>query len=146
MLLARSCGLGCDSALVFMRLCCHLAFCRNTARAQLDDMVKFAHNNVLQEKFPSGEYASSLRYKRYREIYWWVQRSESDSLMLGDVGVLQFEHQSRKFSAAFNGAVGDVILLPVSHDMLVIGSAEEAGPLPSFHAINRASAAGTVLI
>jgi len=59
---------------------------------------------------------------------------------LGDVAVLQFEQLSRSFSAGFDGGTGNIILLPLSHDLLIIGTKERTGTLPSIHEINRASA------
>ena len=77
----------------------------------------------------------------YRQLRWYIQPLESKSLILGDVALLQFEQQRRKFSMAFNNInKGDVILLPLRHDLLLMGLPEEVGSLPSPHEINCASA------
>jgi hypothetical protein len=62
------------------------------------------------------------------------------SLILGDVAVLQFERRAGTFSPAFDGDKGDIILLPLSDDFIVIGNAEERGETFSSDDINRASA------
>ena len=80
------------------------------------------------------------RYHQYCQLRWRVQSLDSGSLILGDVAVLQFDRNTGRFAAAFDGIKGDVILLPINYDLLVVGSREDSGKLPSPHVINRSSA------
>lgn len=107
---------------------------------QLEDTIKTSHNKVLREGLQSNADDPSPRYNYYRQLQWQVQSVASGALILGDVAVLQFQQQSGKFSAAYDGIKGDGIFLPLSHNLLVIGTSENAGLLPSLDQINRASA------
>lgn len=107
---------------------------------KLGEMARTSHNDALKKVFASSADDPAPRYNRYRELRWRVQRLHSASLILGDVAVLQFERHSGRFSAAFDGVKGDIILLPLSHDLLAVGVAEDTGKLPSPPSINRSSA------
>jgi len=107
---------------------------------QVGEVVKKSHNDQLKKVLQSSEDDPTPRYNHYRQLRWSIQRLDRGSLILGDVAVLQFEQQSRRFSAGFDGGTGDIILLPLSHDLLVIGATAGTEALPSIHEINRASA------
>jgi hypothetical protein len=72
---------------------------------------------------------------------WKVQIAEGEPLILGDVAVLQYERKTGKFSAAYDGINGDMVLLPISPQLLLVGILEDPGPLPSIAKINYHSAA-----
>lgn len=107
---------------------------------QLEEMAKTSHNNALRKFLQPGADTVAPRYNRYHQLRWQVQSFQRGELILGDVTVLQFEHRIEKFSAAFDGDKGDIILLPLSDDLLVIGTAGEIGEMLSSDDINRASA------
>lgn len=108
---------------------------------QVEELTKSTFNKSLKKYLQPGEEGDlPPRYERYRQLYWKVQDLERGSLILGDVTVLQFENQSGKFSAAYDGLDGDVILLPLSDDLLVIGEYRDVSNLPTPQEINRASA------
>lgn len=107
---------------------------------QLGEMTKTSHNSALREFLQPSTDTISPRYDRYRRLCWQVWSFERGSLILGDVTVLQFERRAGKFSPAFDGDKGDIILLPLSHDLLVIGTTEGTEELPSLDKINYASA------
>lgn len=107
---------------------------------QLEEIAKTSHNNALREFLQPSTDTISLRYNRYRQLRWQVQSFERGSLILGDVAVLQFQRRAGTFSPAFDGDKGDIILLPLSDDLLVIGTTEEIGEALSPDGVNRASA------
>ncbi|MGH8007050.1 MAG: FKBP-type peptidyl-prolyl cis-trans isomerase [Candidatus Binatia bacterium] len=107
---------------------------------QVGEGIKASHNEGLARVFQSSASDSPPRHRYYRQLRWRVQELEEGTLILGDVAVLQFERRSGKFSAAFDGVAGDVIFLPLSHNLLVIGSPEDTGDLPASYEINSSSA------
>jgi hypothetical protein len=107
---------------------------------QIGAVMKKSHNDQLIKVLQSRGDAPTRRYLRYRQLRWKIQSLERGSLILGDVAVLQFERQTGKFSPAFDGDKGEVILLPLSHDLLVIGTEEDIGAPLSISELNRASA------
>jgi hypothetical protein len=109
---------------------------------QVGEIAKTTHNDALRKVLEADSKDDPTpRYNHYHQLHWRVQSLESKALILGDAAVLQFEQRRRKFSMAFDSInKGDVILLPLSHDLLIIGSPEDFGPLPSPHEINCASA------
>ena len=74
-------------------------------------------------------------------MHWRVQPLESRSLILGDVAELQFERKAKKFAIAYDGMDGNRVFLPLSHNLLIVGSCEPVKTLPSAHEINYHSAA-----
>jgi len=108
---------------------------------QLPELAKTSHNNSLEKAFHLGTENDSPRYKRYMQMRWKVLVLKDEPLILGDVGVLQYERKMRKFSAAYDGIGGDMILLPISPKLLIVGALEDTGPLPSAAEVNYHSAA-----
>lgn len=108
---------------------------------QLPELVKTTHNDILKKTFQSSTDKESPRYKRYLQMRWKVQIAEGEPLILGDVAVLQYERKTGEFSAAYDGIGGDMILLPISPKLLIVGVLEDTSPLPSAAKINYHSAA-----
>jgi hypothetical protein len=111
------------------------------AVGQLEERVKATHNNALKDFLQPGADATFLRYNRYCQLRWQLQNFEEGVFILGDVPVLQFECGAEKFSPAFDGNKGDIIFLPLSHNLLVVGTTEPTRELPSPDKINCAAAA-----
>jgi hypothetical protein len=107
---------------------------------QVEDIWKGVRNDALKAFFPLSSEVSTPRLARYRQLKWHIHSLESNSLILGDVAVLQYECETGKFSPGFDKDRGDFILLPMNHDLLVVGSTEKGGTPPAVNEINQASA------
>lgn len=107
---------------------------------QIEEIAKTTHNEQLKKVLHSGGDNLTQRYQHYRQLCWSIQELEHGSLVLGDVAVLRFEQISKRFSAGFDGGTDGIILLPLSHDLLIIGAQQVTAALPSIHEINCASA------
>jgi len=108
--------------------------------AQVSSTTKKSHNNILRKVFDQKGAHPTRRFQIYRQLQWRVQSLDSGSLILGDIAVLQVERDSGRIYPAFDGGMVDFILLPLSHDLLCIGPASNAGKLPSLNEINCNSA------
>jgi len=109
---------------------------------QIGPLAQTSHNDSLKTVLQSGDTKERPpRYLRYLQMHWRVHPLESGSLILGDVPVLQLERRTKQFSAATDGIKGDMVFLPLSHNLLVIGSCESVETLPSAHEVNYHSAA-----
>jgi hypothetical protein len=113
----------------------------SAVKGQIPELLKTSHNDNLRQMFQLNTGPESPRYKRYIQMRWTVQITEGEPLILGDVAVLQYKRKTGEFSAAYDGIDGDVVLLPISPDLLVVGVLEDKGPLPSAAKINYHSAA-----
>jgi hypothetical protein len=103
--------------------------------------AKTSHNSALRKGLQTDTEERSPRYLYYLQLHWRVQTFDSGSLILGDIPVLQFERKAKKFSVAWDGIDGDMVFLPLSHNLLIIGSCEAGASIPSPQEINRHSAA-----
>lgn len=96
-----------------------------------------AHQNSLS-KFINQDNTSE-RYKQYSKLEWSVKGYPPNTFILGDVGVLGIEADSGSFfHPIFNKSNDFTIILPISHDSLLIGgtSAESSLPVPNEININ----------
>lgn len=105
-----------------------------------EDMLKTSHNSALKRILSQATDEPSPGYLRLRQLNWYVQSFEKGALILGDITVLQSDRLSGKMFSAFGKDKGDVILLPLSHDLLVVGAPERLVETPTAHEINRNTA------
>jgi Protein of unknown function (DUF4238) len=110
-------------------------------KSQIPELSKTSHNDTLKKTFQLNTEKESPRYKRYMQMRWTVQIAEGEPLILGDIAVLQYVRKTGEFSAGYDGLDGDIILLPISPKLLIVGTLEDTGALPSAAEINYHSAA-----
>jgi hypothetical protein len=78
--------------------------------------------------------------KLWKNLHWQVEEFPPGSLILGDAPVLQVNKDSSVVSVLFGGGERTMIVLPISHNLLLIGSEEPDAKLPALDVLNRSSA------
>lgn len=105
-----------------------------------EDMLKTSHNDALKRVLFQSTDEPSPGSLRFRQLNWHVKTFENGALILGDIVVLQFDRQSQEMSSVFGKKKGDIILMPLSHNLLVVGASERMVEIPTAHEINRNTA------
>jgi hypothetical protein len=78
--------------------------------------------------------------KLWRDFNWRVEEFSPGSLILGDAPVLQVNKDSSIVSVFFGEGQRSMIVLPISHNLLLIGSEEPDAKLPALDLLNCGSA------
>lgn len=100
--------------------------------------LKKHHNSVL------GQHIGKLRSVRFDGLNWQTSRT-NEPLILGDCGPVVFKPGPDHFRWAFEfEKETDLLLLPVSRDDLLVGSAVGFDSVPTTEMINRASSVWSV--
>ncbi len=103
-----------------------------------DKLIEQAHNQALDAWIKTQSKNPGSGLKRYFEMNWDVQSLPENSLIFGDAAVLYREKDALQLSAGTGPA--SLVLLPLSHNLLLVGSADADAQRPPVEDINRASA------
>lgn len=94
-----------------------------------------SHKEALERFFK--EEGPSERHLRYSSLDWIMQRYNPNEFILGDISVIEMDTNSHTFSPPIFSKKDDyALLLPMSHDTLLIGSVTKDPILPSPDALN----------
>lgn len=105
---------------------------------QLPKMVKDSHNQVLEKGL-----VAAPRSDEYRQLKWLVRKTKT-SLILADVGCLFEVNDKRRFvSMAGNDDQIVNVYLPISSDVLVVGTNDPNAPLIAISELNSAFASAS---
>ena len=105
---------------------------------KIEDQGAKSHKEGLEKFFQENE--PSIRHRSYSELHWLVKRYNSNDFILGDIGIIEMEVNSRKFCPPFyKKKVDYVVLFPISHDTLLFGSSTKQLSLPKPDVLNSAS-------
>ena len=107
-------------------------------KIDLTKEMESAHKKGITRVYDEG---STTRLEEYSKLIWTVKCFEQKVLILGDVGVIKLNTKTGEFSLPITSMrEKEVILLPISHNKLLVGSFNEDISLPSVDTINKAMA------
>jgi hypothetical protein len=95
-----------------------------------------ALTNLHQNASPQPSDSLKLRWN----LYWRVEEFSRGSLILGDAPVLQVNKDSSIVSVLFGEGQRTMIVLPISHNLLLLGSEEPNAKPPALDMLNCSSA------
>jgi hypothetical protein len=98
------------------------------------ELMKESHNKALYSWLEDP----GIGLSRDLQLRWRVQMLEGNSLILGDPVVLYRRADDSHLSAGLGKR--DLVLVPLAHNLLLIGAVDKAVELPSLDEINRSSA------
>jgi hypothetical protein len=97
-------------------------------RAQKDALMKVME---MQNRGEKG------RIEQYRSLHWQAFTSSPGSFILGDVAVIEMDPGTGEAAPPVtNRFKNGVVLLPVAHDLLLVGSGDPSPTLPSADSLN----------
>lgn len=100
---------------------------------------KEVHDKALMDAH-SDEPEQGAFMKELIKMNWTVECLSQDSLILGDVAVLQINHDSSIDQPIFGDGKRVGVILPIGNHLLLFGSKKQKTLLPSVEEINRSSA------
>jgi hypothetical protein len=101
-------------------------------------LIKEGHNQGLEQLIRTDPTNPVPGLNQYLQLHWDVRSLGNRSLIFGDAAVLYREENSSHLFAGLGK--GDLVLLPLSHDLLLFGAVNPALRLPSPDEITRNSA------
>lgn len=104
-----------------------------------EDVGEKGHVSALTDFHQKTASQSYETLKLWRNFHWRVEEFPSNSLILGDEPVLQINKDSSVVSAFFGEGQRTTIVLPIRHDLLLIGSEDPYAKLPDLEVLNRSS-------
>ncbi|GAB6059281.1 DUF4238 domain-containing protein [Desulfonatronum parangueonense] len=113
----------------------------NTTSQLMRDMIEhidvnadLLHNDNLS-KFLKED--MSLRIAKYNNMYWDLLLYNKNSLILGDICVLEMDVQYQTFLPSFfQRDKESLIIIPIAHNILLFGSHSKRNPVPDAETIN----------
>jgi len=102
---------------------------------KIDEHGNISHKDAL-DRFLNLE-EPSKRHHQYNKLHWIIKSYDPNQFILGDICVLTMNTKSQSFSPLiFSKKDNYILLLPISHDTLLIGSDSKEPLLPPPEVLN----------
>jgi hypothetical protein len=102
---------------------------------KIDEHGTISHMDALDRFLELKE--PSKRHHQYGNLHWKIKSYDPNQFILGDICVLTMDAKSQYFSPSiFSKKDNYILLLPISHDTLLIGSDSKEPLLPSPKVLN----------
>ena len=102
---------------------------------KIDEHGTISHKDALDRFLELKE--PSKRHHRYNNLHWTIKSYDPNQFILGDVCVLTMDTKSQSFSPPiFSKKDEYILMLPISHDTLLIGSDSKNPLLPTPEVLN----------
>lgn len=102
---------------------------------KIDEHGTVSHKVALDRFLDTREF--SKRHQQYRNLHWKLKSYDPNQFILGDICVLTMNTKSQFFSPPIlSKKDNEILLLPISHNTLLIGSDSKDPLLPTPAALN----------
>jgi|LGVF01.1.fsa_nt_gb hypothetical protein len=102
---------------------------------KIDEHGTISHKDALDRFLDLQE--PSKRHHQYSNLHWITKSYDPNQFILGDICVLTMDTKSQSFSPPiFSKKDNYILLLPISHDTLLIGSDSKEPLLPPPEVLN----------
>ena len=102
---------------------------------KIDEHGTISHKDALDRFLDLKE--PSKRHHQYSNLHWIIRSYNPNQFILGDICVLTMDTKSQFFSPPiFSKKDNEILLLPISHDTLLIGSDSKEPLLPPPEVLN----------
>ena len=102
---------------------------------KIDEHGTISHKDALDRFLDLKE--PSKRHHQYSNLHWIIRSYNPNQFILGDICVLTMDTKSQSFSPPiFSKKDNFILLLPISHDTLLIGSDSKEPLLPPPEVLN----------
>jgi hypothetical protein len=106
---------------------------------KIDEHGNISHRDALYRFLDLQE--PSKRHHQYGNLHWIIKGYDPNQFILGDICILAMDTKSQFFSPPiFSKKDNEILLLPISHDTLLIGSDLKEPLLPPPEVLNTHSA------